>query len=369
MGAPDVLIAGAGVIGAACARALATRGLSVALLDAGPLPGPATAASAGMLPPLVEARPDDPLLGLSIRARDLYRELAPALADETGVDIGLWTEGILQVAFTEAEADRLKDGVAWQRQQGHHAEWLSADELREHAAGISPDAIGAALAAEDGALNPAALHDALIKSATAKGTTLARGSAVEGLVIENDQVTGVRTPSGVRAAGAVLVAAGCWSGRIGGLPRPLSVEPVRGQMAVLPWPRGVSAAIAFGGGGYVVHRNGEAIAGATVEFAGFDTSVTESGIAQVVGSARRLYPALERAAIGRRVAGLRPGTPDGRPFVGRDPAVSNLWYAAGHGRHGILLAAMTGEIIAGLWVGERSEFDLSPLDPGRFWKS
>jgi glycine oxidase len=367
MSAPDVLIAGAGVVGAACARALASRGLSVALLDAGLEQGPATPASAGMLPPLVEARPDDPLLGLSVRARDLYRDLVPTLKAETGVAVSLWTEGILQVAFTEADADRLKDGVAWQRQQGYHAEWLKADELRRHAPGISPEALGAALAAEDGALDPVALHDALLKSAIAKGATLARGTAVEGLVIENSQVTGVRTPSGVRAAGAVLISAGCWSGKIGGLPRPLSVEPVRGQMAVLPWPGDAAPAVAYGGGGYVVHRDGQAIAGATVEFTGFDPSFTETGIAQVLSSARLLYPALERAKVTRRVAGLRPGTPDGRPFVGRDAALPNLWYATGHGRHGILLAAITGEIIAQLWAGEPLEFDLSPLDPGRFW--
>lgn len=367
MGAPDVLIAGAGVVGAACARALAARGLSVALLDAGLEQGPATPASAGMLPPLVEARPDDPLLGLSVRARDLYRDLVPALAAETGVRVGLWTEGILQVAFTDADADRLKDGVAWQRQQGYHAEWLSADELHRHARGISPEALGAALAAEDGALDPVALHDALIKSAIARGATFARGTAVEGLVIENGKVTAVRTPSGMRAAGAVLISAGCWSGKIGGLPRPLSVEPVRGQMAVLPWPEGAAPAVVYGGGGYVVHREGEAVAGATVEFAGFDPSPTESGIAQVLGAARRLYPALDRAQPTRRVAGLRPGTPDGRPFVGPDSTIPNLWYASGHGRHGILLAAITGEIIAQLWAGEPVEFDLSPLDPGRFW--
>jgi len=369
MSAPDVVIAGAGVVGAACARALAGSGLSVAVLDTGSLPGAATPASAGMLPPLVEARADDPLLRLLVRARDLYAELGPALADETGVDIGLWTEGILQVAYGDEEADRLMGSVAWQRQQGYHAEWLNREELRERAPGVSPAALGAALAAEDGMLNPVALCDAFLRSAVAKGATLARGEPVEGIVIENDQVTGVRTPSGLRAAGAVVVAAGCWSGRIGGLPRPLSVEPVRGQMAAFAWPKGEPMAVMFGGGGYVLARGAEALAGATMEFAGFDASVTDAGIAHVTAVARRTYPALERAAPTRVLAGLRPGTPDGRPFLGRDPAVSNLWYATGHGRHGVLLAAITGEIIAGLWSERQSEFDLSPMDPGRFWTS
>src|SRR3990170_1102488 len=100
MAAPDVLIVGAGVVGAACARALVIRGLSVAILEAGPKPGAATPASAGMLAPLVEARADDPLLALNVRARDHYRELAPRLMEESGIDVALWTEGILHAAFT-----------------------------------------------------------------------------------------------------------------------------------------------------------------------------------------------------------------------------------------------------------------------------
>ncbi|HXV85766.1 MAG TPA: glycine oxidase ThiO [Gemmatimonadales bacterium] len=367
MGAPDVVIAGAGVVGASCARALAGSGLAVAVLDPDSLPGAATVASAGLLPPLVEARADDPLLGLSIRARDLYTELAPALAAETGRDIGLWTEGILQVAFSEAEANALMGGVAWQRQQGYHAEWLSRDELKEMAPGITPAALGAALAAEDGMLDPVALRDALLQSAVTRGATVARGEPVEGVVIENHQVVGVRTPAGTRSAGALVIAAGCWSGRINRLPRPLSVEPVRGQMVAFPWPEGEPTAVLYGGGGYVLRRGGEALAGATVEFAGFDSSVTDDGIAQVTGLARRMYPALERASPARMLAGLRPGTPDGHPFIGRDPVVTNLFYATGHGRHGILLAAITGEIIAGLWADQPSEFDLSPMAPGRFW--
>jgi glycine oxidase len=368
MGVPDVVVAGAGVVGAACARALATSGLSVAVLDTGSLTGPATAASAGLLSPLVQARVDDPLLGLSVRARDLYGELAPALAEETGLDIGLRTDGIVQVAFSEAEANALMGDVAWQRQQGYHAEWLSRDELHEQVPGIAPAALGAALAAEDGLLDPGALRDALLKSAMARKATVAQGEQVEGVIIDNHQVTGVRTPSGSRAAGAVVIAAGCWSGRISGLPRPLSVEPVRGQIAAFPWPAGEPSAVLYGGGGYVLPRGTDALAGATMEFAGFDASVTEAGVQHVTGIARRFYPALEQTAPARVLVGLRPGTPDGRPFVGRDPAVSNLWYATGHGRHGVLLAAITGAIIAGLWTEQAAEFDLSPMDPGRFWR-
>ena len=92
---------------------------------------------------------------------NLYQQLE----EETGTDIGLWNEGILQVAMTESEVADLKDTVAWRRQSGFTVDWLSVDELREIAPGIGPDALGAAFAPEDGALDPMALRWALLESA------------------------------------------------------------------------------------------------------------------------------------------------------------------------------------------------------------
>lgn len=364
---PDVLIVGAGVVGASCARALTARGFSVSILEAGPQPGAATPASAGMLAPLVEARPDDPLLALNVRARDGYRDLAPRLLEETGIDIGLWTDGILHVAFTEPETARLKDAIAWQRQHGYRAEWLEAEELRQRCPGVSPGVLGAALSLEDGALDPVALAEAFLKSAVQRGARLIRRERGDELVIEGNRVTAVRTGLRTLPAGAVLIAAGCWSGRIQGLPRPLTVEPVRGQMAAFAWPENEPPAIIYADHGYLLKRQSEALAGTTMEYVGFDPTVTDAGLAPVLAMARRVYPSLEAAPVRRRWAGLRPGTPDGRPIVGRDREVDNLWYATGHGRHGVLLAALTGELIGALYAGETIEHDISPLDPGRFW--
>ena len=367
MATPEVLVVGGGIVGAACARALAHRGVTVTVLEAGPKPGAATQAAAGMLAPFAEALPEDPVLSLAVRARDLYRELGPVLRDETGIDIGLWTDGILEVCFSEAEAGAARNKVAWQRQSGFTADWLTPDELRDRAPGIAPDALGAALAPEDGALEPMLLLDALLDSAEARGAVLVKGERVEEITIRGARVTGVRTTADHRAGGALVLAAGCWSGRIGGLPRPVSVEPIRGQMLALDWPDDEPRAIAYGAGGYVVHRGGEAVAGSTMEHVGFDTSVTQDGIASILGTACRLYPTLGGSQVRRTWAGLRPGTPDGRAMLGQDPEVTNLWYATGHGRNGVLWAGITGEMLARMFLGEDTEYDLQPLDPGRFW--
>lgn len=366
MGTPDIVIVGGGVIGAACARALAMRGVTVHLIGED-RPGAATTAAAGMLAPLAESRPDDPLLAFSVRARDLYAELAPALLDETGIDIGLWSDGIYQVAFDEGEVDTLRKEVAWQRQSGFSAEWLSLDELRERLPGIGPDALGAALAPEDGAVEPDKLREALLTAAATYGATVSSGVAVERLVIEDGATVAVRAAGQQYDAGAVLIAAGCWSGRLDGLPRPVSVEPLRGQMMALDWPRGEPPAIVYGAGGYVVARGEEAIAGSTMEHAGYDPSVTEEGLESIRRAASRLYPAFSRSQPRRAWAGLRPGTPDGRPILGADPEIRGLWYATGHGRNGILLAGLSAEVLAQMVRGENVTHEVSPMDPARFW--
>lgn len=366
MNAPDVLVVGGGVVGAACAHALAEQDISVEVLDDAQ-PGAATTASAGMLAPFADAKQDDPMFGLAIRGRDFYRDLVPELQEETGIDVGLWTGGILHVAFSPADVDRLKADVAWQRQAGLTTEWLDAEHMRELAPGISPDAWGALHAAEDGALDPAALLKALQASAAARGVAFSLGVRVQGLLMRDGQATGVRTTMGDRPAGAVLIAAGCWSGRIEGLPRPLAVEPIRGQIVALEWPAGEPTSIAFGPACYVLRRGPEALVGATMEYAGFDASVTQEATDRLIQAGARLYPALATRPVLRKWAGLRPMTPDGCPYIGADPHVKGLWYATGHGRNGVVLAGITGRIVASLYAGQPVEHDLRQVSPGRFW--
>jgi glycine oxidase len=155
------------------------------------------------------------------------------------------------------------------------------------------------------------------------------------------------------------------------LPRPLSVEPVRGQMLAYDWPPDEPPAIVYSARGYVVKRGPEAIVGSTMEHVGFDASVTSEGRERIAQVGARIYPALDGATPLRSWAGLRPGTPDGQPIIGADPDVSNLWYATGHGRNGILLAGVTGELVAYLFgggAGDGLEYDLAPIRPDRFWK-
>jgi glycine oxidase len=355
----DIAVIGAGAVGAACARAAARRGLQVAVFEPGPDPAAASPASAGMLAAQIEPI-DEPLLALSVRGRDLYEPLAPELRETTGIDIGFWRAGIASVAFDEAATDRLKEDAARQRQAGLRCDWLDESEVRERWPGAARDCRGALFAPEDGAVDPQALTRACLADARRLGATL-RVERVTAVQTANGRVTGVVTPRGATPVEHVVVAAGVWSSQIAGLPRPLLVEPVRGQMAATPWPAGIPTAILYHDHCYVLARGADALLGSTMEHAGFDCRVTNEGLAQIFRGAERLLPALLHQTVRRMWAGLRPVAADGLPIVGPDPDVAHLWYATGHGRNGILLAALTGEIIADLLTKAETDMDIAPL--------
>lgn len=358
---------GGGVVGAACARAAALRGLTVAVFEPGPDPAAASPASAGMLAAQIEPADAD-TISLSVRARDLYEPLAPQLADTTGIDIGFWRPGIASLAFDAQAEQRLRDEVAAQRQAGLRCDWLEPEDLRERwpgaAAGEGAECRGALFASEDAALDPQGLTRACLADARRLGATLV-AERVVAIARTGDRATGVTTTEGLTAAQHVVVAAGAWSGTVGALPRTLPVEPVRGQMAATLWPANTPAGILFDDHSYVLARGEEALLGSTMEHAGYDCRVTNEGLAQIFRGAVRLLPALVSGSVRRMWAGLRPVTSDGRPIVGADPKVPGLWYATGHGRSGVLLAALTGEVMADLLTTGDTTVNVAGWRPGR----
>ena len=361
----DVIVVGGGLVGVACARELAVTGRRVLLLDRGGDEGDAWRAAAGMLSAQVGAAQDDPLFELGIAGRERYAELAPELRERTGIDIGFWQEGITRLAADDADAAQLRSQVAWQRQQGHVCDWFDAAEVKRRWPWVGPTS-GALFATRDAALHPVRLVGALLKDAVQLGVTVVTDRAVS-VVRRGNHTSGVQGREHY-SAGSVVLAAGAWSGLLTGLPRPLSVEPVRGQMAALAWPTGMPRAIITGRNAYVVERDGEAIAGSTMEPAGFSTEVTAAGLAEIFTGVSTLVPSLARGEVLRTWAGLRPVTPDGLPIVGPEPRLEGLWYATGHGRNGVLLAGITGLIIAQLMNGENEVERIAALRPERFWE-
>ena len=362
----DCVVIGGGIVGAATARTLAARGRRVLLLERAMPGAEASGAAAGMLTPQVEVGVDDPLLPLAIAARERYPELVRELDRRTGVNVGYFGGGSVQVALADDEAAALEAQVAAQRAVGLTAEWLDRPALERRHPGISPAARGALLAPDDARVNNVSLTAALLADAVRHGVEVADHEEATEIVVVAGRVTAVVTRSRRYGTGGAVVAAGAWSGALRGLPRRLPVEPIRGQMAVVTWPAGEPTGVLFGAHVYIVPRGDDALLGSTMESAGYAKDTTPGGLGTIFTGTAALLPAMAGQRIHRSWAGLRPVTPDGRPLIGPDPEVTGLWYATGHGRKGILLGPLTGEIVRDLVVEGATAWDISPCDVTRF---
>jgi glycine oxidase len=352
----DAIVIGAGVIGLASATAIASRGLSVLIIGQS-RPGEASPASAGMLAPSVE-RVSGPAHNFAIAARNRYTMYVEELAEITGIRVPLNRLGILQVAITESGVRGLRKTASLE------SEWIDRSALTVMEPTLG-HALGALLSPDDGAIDNIALLRAL-DALGATLPTLSRMSAAAESVDATDGNVRVRlADGGVEEGGCAVVATGAWAGSLRGASGASAVQPVRGQLISFT---GLGLRhVVYGPRGYLVPRgSSETIAGSTMEQAGFDAVTTEEGIAKVHAAAAEIAPALSVAPMTSAWAGLRPVTPDLLPIIGRDPDHDRLIYACGHSRNGILLAALTGDVVAALVAGEPVAYDLSQFRPSRF---
>ncbi|HEX4405366.1 MAG TPA: glycine oxidase ThiO [Polyangia bacterium] len=367
----DVVIVGAGVMGCAVALRLASRGLAVTVIERG-IPGAeASSAAAGILGPQMEADAPGPLLDLGLRSRALYPALAAELRDTTGIDIGYEKSGVLAVALDGAGAAELTARRAWQMSRGLRVEPLSPEALRAIEPNIGPDVRAALRFTDDAQVSARELARALSQAAAHAGARFLQGRYVRRVVVKGGVAQGVELDGEVLAAGAVVVAAGSWSGLIEGAGVPSTVvRPARGQLVSIETrPPLFRHVISVHGRGYLVpRRDGTVIAGSTVEMAGFRKEVTVGGLAQILGLAATLVPALADAPVTGSWSNFRPYTEDHLPVLGQTP-VRGLVLATGHFRNGILLAPVTADAIASLVATGVSEIDLAPFSVARFGRA
>jgi glycine oxidase len=344
----DVAVVGAGIVGLACASAAAHRGMSVLVVDRDEPGSGASGVAAGMLAPVTEAVfGEEALLTLNLEAARRW----PAFAVQLGIPYG--ESGTLMVAADADDLEELRRIYEFQREHDLDAEWLSARRCREIEPGLSPRVRGG-IAAPDHSVDPRAVVRAL------------RSTCEEIVRAEVHEVgkSGIGLATGPVEARSVVVAAGAWSGSLG-LPDAPPVRPVKGQILRL---RGSApaAGIVRTPRCYVVPRtNGEVVIGATVEEKGFDTRVTADGVYRLLEAAWEVLPDVGELELVEARAGLRPGTPDNGPVVGRG-SVDGLLWATGHYRSGILQAPITAEAIAALLCGEEPPPELAPFGPERF---
>ena len=363
--APDAVVVGGGVVGAAVAWSLARAGLAVVLLERGALAGQASGVAAGMLAPLSESPDDGPLRRAGLASLALFPALVAELYEASGIDAEWVESGCLRVPADDAEAEALR------RRADDELRWLDSAEIARLAPGLSAEhrQRGALLAPREGHVRSALLTRAFAAAAAARGARVELGVAVHGLLRDGERVCGVASSAGDRPAGFVVLCPGSfaasfapWLGPAARIP----VEPVRGQLVALePAPASAPRSIVWGQGAYLVpKRDGSLVVGATVERVGFDSGTTAGGVASLLAAARALVPGLESARFLGAAAGLRPDTPDHLPLVGAWPGAPGVALATGHYRNGVLLAPLTGQLVADGVLGKG--WAEPAFDPARF---
>jgi glycine oxidase len=365
----EVIIIGGGVIGLTIARELALRGVrEVILIERGQPGAEASWAAGGILAPQVEVDRHGDFFQLACASRDLFPEFTASLKEETGVDVELDTTGTLCLGFTSKHEAKLRNRYEWQRGEGLAVEWLTGAQALRLEPSISDKVRCALRFPRDFQIDNRRLVSALVRANEELGVQLMTGLSVRALRIEHEKVRGVETSNGMFSALVVVVAAGAWSTLINATVAPLfQIEPVRGQMLCFEARPQIARHVIYTSLGYLVpRRDGRVLAGSTEEHVGFDKRVTIEGRDAIRSMAVEIAPAVAALPMIDSWAGFRPRAKDGLPVLGSSAAVAGLFYATGHYRNGILLAPITGKLIADMIVDGIIPASFAAFSPNRF---
>ena len=367
MKSPAVIVVGAGIIGCTVAHELAAAGARVQVIDARRPGQGATRASAGILAPYIEGHDLSLLRSLGGRSLDLYDPFIERVRRDSGLDVIYQRNGTFELAFTDADVDRLSGISAALWKDGVEARWIAPAAFEDHEPLANVGAKGALLITPHGFVG-------------VTGLTLASAAAAERLgasfKVETGAIrihhmpagrVGVDTNSSSWDADRVVLAAGSWSSQVtveGAAAVP--VKPVRGQLIQLKTTPGAFTHVVWGPDGYFVPwPDGSVLVGSTVEDVGFDENYTEEGVARLRNAAAALAPSLADAPMMDVRTGLRPRGLDDLPILGPSVAVPGLIYATAHYRNGVLLAPLTARLVKDLVFDRAADPALRDLAPAR----
>jgi glycine oxidase len=356
----DAVVLGAGFVGAAAARALASRGARVLVLDADARGGLGSRAAAGVAVPSLRLAAD-PVLREFVREgkRRLDAEVAELARSDPSLRQG---RGVLRLVLREAQRGEMEQSASSAGLE--LGRWLPAAELAEAEPLLAGGpALGGFLDPAGYLVDPGRYLDGLLEAAKRQGAHLRLATSASTVAEEEGGVV-VRTGDGRLECDVVVVAAGAWSSRLPGL-EALGVRPLRGQALALEPPPGsrlghvVSTYL-----GYLAPAADGILVGATEEDAGYAARVTAAGLLHLTSTVAKLSPPLRDAEVRRTWAGLRSATANGRPLIGWAPGRRRVIVATGHGGQGVLTATLTGAAVVELVERGSSEI-AAPFDPGR----
>jgi sarcosine oxidase subunit beta len=375
----DVIIIGAGVIGASIAFYLAKEGIRAVVLDKKQIASGSSGACEGLL--LLQSKKPGIHLDMALeslrRFSALSRELDPSIEYEN--------KGGVVVIETEEELAAMQQFVEKQKKHNVELSLLSTQQAREKEPALSDKIIGATFSALDSQANPIMLTLGFLRSAQKAGAQFFADTTVRAIELARDRVVAVDTDKGKIETKVVINAAGAFAPGIGEMVNlSIPIKPRRGQILVTEATAPIlkrcilsakyiaakfNPKIAEAGGvGFAVEQtaNGNILIGSTREFVGFDKRTTYEGIHTIASNILRVIPEIGNLHVIRAFAGLRPYTPDGLPILGEVESVKGFIMAAGHEGDGITLAPITGEMIAKLVAGRSAPFPLEDFRLERF---
>ncbi len=366
----DVAIAGAGLIGASIGFELAQTGLRVAIFDRQQPGEGASWAAAGILSPAPENAATISMVPLGRASLALYPEFVATIQEVSGQDVGYRAKGTVEALFPGDVQAKLNTIVALHHGLRLKAEPLSADDARELEPALSRELEAAVLRPDEACVDNRALTRAVVIAAAQAGVKFFAGRSVQAVCQDASRCAGLIVDDEKIEARWTVIAAGCQSAEIEGAANYAPVRPAKGQMIALRAKDLSIERVLWSEHVYLVPRNdGRIVAGATVEYVGFDKEVTAGGLQQILEGAIEIAPALAGAKIEETWAGLRPDSPDHLPIIGL-AGLDGLLIATGHFRSGILLAPITARLIREWITTQRiSAADWTRFSPMRFVKT
>jgi len=368
----DVIVIGGGLIGSTIALRLAQAGLKVGVFDRGEAGGEASSAAAGMIAPFGEKIEPGPFLDLCLASYELYPGFVQEVEQLSGARVDYRRNGTLLVAVSEDESRELEKMGASQQKLGMANELLSSEAALQRVPSLSPTIRLGLFIPGDHCVDNELLAQAVMHVAQLQGVSFFSHSPVRKLNVHKGRVKSVDVgadhigPAATFSAGQFILAAGCWSPE---LLKPLGIvlrmQPCRGQMLEFDGAAEIPLVLRAGHHYVVPRQGGRVVVGTTVEYAGYEKTVTGGGLRSILEGAERIVPDVKNYQFRRAWAGLRPDTADHLPILGRGE-LPNLIFATGHFRNGILLAPITAKLITELVVSGSTSLPIEAYQPTRF---
>ncbi|WP_394348854.1 glycine oxidase ThiO [Ectopseudomonas mendocina] len=357
----DVIVVGGGVLGLMAANNLAKSGGQVCLVEANGVGRESSWAGGGIVSPLYPWRYSAAVTALAHWSQDFYPRFARRLLDETGVDPEVHVTGLYWLDLDdEAEA------LAWAERMERPLYPVDIAEAYQQVPVLGEGFTRAIhMPGVANVRNPRLVKSLQAALSAMPNVEVREHCPVTGFIQEDGQIRGVTTADGEIRAERVVLAAGAWSGELlKTLGLALPVEPVKGQMILFKCAEDFLPSMVLAKGRYAIpRRDGHILIGSTLEYSGFDKTPTDNALKSLKASAEELLPALKDAEVVGHWAGLRPGSPEGIPFIGEVPSHPGLWLNCGHFRNGLVLAPASCQLLVDLMAGREPIIDPAPYAP------